>query len=387
MADDLRILFLADTHLGFDLPVRPRVSRRRRGHDFLANYAAALAPARRGEVDLVVHGGDVFDMPGVAASVAYQALEPLRRVAAAGVPVVIVPGNHERSRLPHDRLVAHPRVHVFDRPRTFVLEVRGRRLALAGFPYERRGVRALFPQLMAETGWHPGQADVSLLCMHQCVAGATVGPADFTFRGAADVVRCRDIPPGLAAVLSGHIHRHQVLTTDLSGRPLSAPVLYPGSIERTALAEMGEPKGFLVLRLPSGDAGAQVAWEFRRLPARPMLVRELVAARGDPAWLEGAVRAIVGEVPEDAVLTIRISGELTAAQLRVLSAAHLRTFVPASMQVDVRVPGWWGARSRDEAGRGRVRKTLTTESPESTEVAQSRSTQASRTPELLQLGL
>jgi len=45
MPSDIRILLLADSHLGFDLPVRPRVVRRRRGHDFLANYAAALKPA------------------------------------------------------------------------------------------------------------------------------------------------------------------------------------------------------------------------------------------------------------------------------------------------------------------------------------------------------
>ena len=53
----IRVLLLADTHLGFDQPVRPRVERRRRGPDFFANTRLALAPALRGEVDLVVHLG------------------------------------------------------------------------------------------------------------------------------------------------------------------------------------------------------------------------------------------------------------------------------------------------------------------------------------------
>ncbi len=342
MTSDVRILFLADSHLGFDLPARPRVRRRRRGHDFLANYAAALEPARAGEVDVVVHGGDVFDEPGVAASVAYQALEPLRRVADAGVPVFIVPGNHERSRLPHDRFAWHRRVHVFDRPRTFEVEVRGTRLALAGFPYERRGVRMHFPELLERTGWQREDAAVSVLCMHQCVEGATVGPADFTFRNAADVVRARDIPPGFAAVLSGHIHRHQVLTTDLSHRPLAAPVLYPGSIERTSLAEMGEPKGFMVVHL-RGAAEGGATWEFRCLPARPMMVKELVADGAGPERLEQALRATVAAVPADAVLTIRVAGDLTEAHLRILSAAHLRTFTPETMNVAIRSD--WPVRS------------------------------------------
>ncbi len=356
MSSEIRVLLLADSHLGFDLPTRERVKRRRRGHDFLANHAAALEPARRGEADLVVHGGDVFDLPGVAPSVAYQAYHPLVRVAEAGVPVFVVPGNHERSSLPHRHLLSHPNVHVFDRPRTFVAEVRGTRIALAGFPYERRGVRALFPRLLDETGWQSDAADLSLLCLHQCVEGATVGPADFTFRNGDDVVRGRDLPAGFAAVLSGHIHRHQVLTTDLAGRPLATPVLYPGSIERTALAEIGEPKGFILLRLqapgqpeapglpgieaaPSGRgklAGSDVVWEFRPLPARPMILRELAPNGGGPAELDRAVRAIIAAAPADAVLTIRLARSPDAAEARVLSAPHLRTYVPQTMNVAIR---------------------------------------------------
>jgi len=352
MADSIRVLFLADTHLGFDLPVRPRVPRRRRGHDFLANYATALAPALAGEVDLVVHGGDIFDAPQVHASVGYQALEPLRRVANAGVPVFVVPGNHERSAIPHEHFLAHPLVHVFDRPRTFTLHVRGATLALAGFPYERRGVRALFPELISASGWRAGTATQSLLCVHHCVEGARVGPADFTFRYAPDVIRGADIPAGFAAVLSGHIHRHQVLTRDLAGRPLAAPVLYPGSIERTALAEMGERKGYMLLQLPAtaGEAGPAATWEFRELPARPMLVRELPAAGCSGAELERALRDIVASVPTDAVLAIRVGGPLAAEQLRVLSAPNLRTFVPDSMNIDIQAE-WPGRMERFKKAR------------------------------------
>ena len=53
-----RILLLADTHLGFDAPLRPRVERRRRGDDFFRNTRLALEPALRGEVDLVLTGAD-----------------------------------------------------------------------------------------------------------------------------------------------------------------------------------------------------------------------------------------------------------------------------------------------------------------------------------------
>lgn len=345
MPDDVRILLLADTHLGFDLPARPRVERRRRGHDFLANYATALKPALDGEVDVVVHGGDVFDRSRVLPSLAYQAFAPLCRVADRGIPVFIVPGNHERARLPHLRFASHPGIHVFDKPRTFVMQVRGTDVVVAGFPYEREA-RARFPEVLRETGWSATGAAVRLLCMHQCVEGATVGPVDYTFTTAADVVRHRDVPAAFAAVFSGHIHRQQVLTRDLARRPLATPVLYPGSIERTAFAEANEPKGYLVVRVgapPGGKpaasvGGARVAWEFRKLPARPMVRGEIEPAGLSAGDLAGAVRALIEGAPSDAVLSIRLTSALTDSQWPAVAAARLRELAPATMNVEVSIP-------------------------------------------------
>jgi exonuclease SbcD len=337
MPDDVRVLLLADSHLGFDLPVRPRIERRRRGHDFLANYGSALQPALAGEVDIVVHAGDVFDRSKVVPTLAYQAFEPLRRVADCGVPVFVVPGNHERSSLPHRRFASHPGVHVFDVPRTYVTRVRGTTIALAGFPYER-DVRTRFVEILQQTGWSQAPAEVRLLCMHQCVEGATVGPADYTFTSAADVVRLRDVPSSFAAVFSGHIHRHQVITTDLSRRPLETPVLYPGSIERTAFAEMGEAKGFLVVRAGDREGKPRVEWEFRELPARPMIRKEILVDGSSESALATTVHEIIAAAPRDAVLSIRVAGALTDAQWRVVSAASLRAVAPRTMNVEI-TPG------------------------------------------------
>ena len=42
----------------------------------------------------------------------------LGEVADAGIPVFLVPGNHERSRIPFDWLARHPGVHVFKKAET-----------------------------------------------------------------------------------------------------------------------------------------------------------------------------------------------------------------------------------------------------------------------------
>ena len=92
-----RILLLADTHIGFEYPLRRRVRRRRRGDDLIANFTAALEPALRREVDVVVHCGDLFHRSRPSAALVDLAITPLVRVAEAGVPVFVVPGNHENG--------------------------------------------------------------------------------------------------------------------------------------------------------------------------------------------------------------------------------------------------------------------------------------------------
>ena len=178
-----RVLLVADTHIGFDLPARPRVKRRHRGHDFLVNFERALEPAIHGEADVVVHGGDLFFRSKVGPGLVEQAMQPLIKVARSGIPVFIVPGNHERSRIPLHLWATHPNIQIFDEPRTFICPVAGHRLALCGFPFVS-DVRERFSGQVTATGWH-GDADASLLCVHQAVEGARVGPVDFTFRHAA----------------------------------------------------------------------------------------------------------------------------------------------------------------------------------------------------------
>jgi DNA repair exonuclease SbcCD nuclease subunit len=88
--------------------------------------------------------------------------------------------------------------------------------------------------------------------LHQSVEGAQVGPVNFTFRNGPDVIPRRAIPRRFAAVLAGHIHRHQVLDA-------GAPVFYPGATERTSYAEAGETKGCVTLTV---DRTGVRGWEF-----------------------------------------------------------------------------------------------------------------------------
>jgi len=234
-------------------------------------------------------------------------------------------------------LALHEGIHIFDRPRTFVIEANQSKLAFAGFPYCREGVRSEFRGLLDATGWDEHSADMKLLCVHHCFEGATVGAHNFTFRQGKDVIRMCDVPKQFDAVLTGHVHRAQVLREDLRGRPVDAPVIYPGSIERTAFAERDEEKGFYLLALHRNPTTAAVVvdTEFQKLPARPMVVEEISVDRISGAELSGRLATLLGRLPPHAVVQIRIRGTAQVDARQVLSAAYMRTLAPATMNVEL----------------------------------------------------
>ncbi len=324
----VRVVFFSDTHLGFDYPLRGRSTRRRRGRDFFDNYQRVLDYCVDTKPDLVIHGGDFFFRSRVPASIVDMAYGRLVRFADHGIPILIVPGNHERSVLPPSLFLNHPFIHVFDRPRTFRLDVGGIRLGVSGFPNERNDIRRRFTHLVEQTRWRETRADLRLLCVHQSVEGATVGPGNFTFRQGADVICRRDLPNEFHGVLSGHIHRHQILT---GAHP---PVIYPGSIERTSFAEMCEIKGFLELHVRSTDRGVGVETVFHRLPARAMadiVLHEWLV----PSTLDAYLQAEVSALDDDAIVRLKCAGIASRAIVRLLSREHLERIFPDTMNVQL----------------------------------------------------
>ncbi len=340
--NSIRLLFLADTHLGFDAAIRPRVQRRRRGDDFYQNYLTALQPAFARKVDLVLHGGDMFFRSRVHPLVVQAAFAPLLRIADLGIPVFIIPGNHERSNIPRSLLENHPNIFIFEKPHTHVMTLHGFRLAISGFANIRENPRFFFKQRLQETGWRNHEADLRLLGMHQTVEGAQVGVQNYTFRSGEQVIRGCDIPADFNAVLSGHIHRYQVLIRDLSGRLLDAPVFYPGSTERTSFAERKEEKGYLLLTVHP-TLGKRIEHQFVVLQTRPM-IDLMVEIRG--ATLEQIREKLqrqIAALDENAIVRVHTHDTDADRVLSMLNDRWLRSVAPKSVNI-----GWAFRRRREQ---------------------------------------
>jgi len=293
-------------------------------------------PALNREVDLLVHGGDIFFRSKLSPAVIESGLKPLVEVAQRGIPVYLVPGNHERSRIPGHLWTAHPNIHIFRQPETFIWEDAGISLALAGFPFQRK-IRSNFRQLVRETGIYESEVDIRLLCLHQAIEGASVGPADYTFRDGEDVIRGTDIPHGFEAVLAGHIHRGQVIRRDLAGRRLSAPVIYPGSIERTSFAERFEEKHYVKLsfNFVIGHTPPELTIEYITLPTRPMVTIKIDGSGLTFRQLTTTIRDCLSHLEPDAVVRLNLEGTLTAESKAGLSAGFLRRLAPPTMNISL----------------------------------------------------
>lgn len=317
----IRIVFVTDTHLGFDLPVRPRVKKERRGEDFFRNFQSVLEHAVSAKADLVIHGGDLFFRSKVPPAIVDRAYRMIGNFLDYGIPLIIIPGNHDRSTLPQSLFLVREGLHIAYEPKAFSFVFDTHTLQLDCIPFHKGKIRNDFPEI---TGNFPDKGNsFRILCLHEAIEGATVGPADFTFRDGDNVVKINDIPSSYDCILVGHIHRSQVLFTEQG-----IPVIHAGSIERTSMAEKDEQKGFVELVLSIHNP---LCYRFIPLPARPMKDLVIPETCWDINSLSAYLKEELKKMPQHSV--VRIKPGKGSAEL--LTAQFLRDITPPGMILNI----------------------------------------------------
>ena len=245
----MRILHLTDTHLGARQSFVGAPGGGRRADDRQAALERALAPVEAGEVELVIHSGDVFDRSHPPARAVAQALATLS-AAARQVPVVLLRGNHDRWGLTRSLPTGRVGLHIVDEASQ--LDLLGLRLALAPF---RRHAESWAAD--AARAWGGG---ADLLVCHQAFDGAQVPGLTFRVGAQRETVGEAHLPRGVGHVLCGHIHPRQAI------RVGGALVVHPGALTPTSFVEAGQPKGMVRWEL-----GRRIQWRFEEVQTRPLL--------------------------------------------------------------------------------------------------------------------
>jgi len=236
----IRFLHLSDSHLGESMSLYRTPPNNWRGECFIKSYYKALEPALKGEVDFVLHSGDLFDKRHINLDIIGRAMIPLRKIAGMNIPIFIVPGNHEREHIPGGLLLAGDNIHIFSKPLKYEFVVRDERVVVVGFPFIRYGARKNFKKNIAKSGWKKKEDVINILLCHQTFEGAKVGTKNFTFRNGENVIASSDVPQGFDYVACGHIHKQQIL------KARGTIICYAGSTERVSFQEMNETKGYYI---------------------------------------------------------------------------------------------------------------------------------------------
>ncbi len=325
----MKFIHTADTHLGFEVTKiaqpDPR-GRQNRADAIFKNFETIVETAIEMEADLFIHSGDLFNKYYISREILDDLTRPFMHLVNAGIPVLLIPGNHERSEFPFDLFHGNKNVFVFDGPKSLSLTLNGYSVGIAGFPFIREDSRRTFLKALEETEYSGLRSDFNILVTHQAFDEATVGPVDFIFRkGRPDTVSRQTVPLDFEYIAAGHIHRYQILSHPL--KP-ALNFVYPGSTQRISFAEMNEEKGFVMGEVLND----RIETRFMPLPVYDMEIVDIEAAGRSEKDLEEAIKGQFWRFHEDLVIRFNLTGGTRLSDYPDLDFQGLRAKMPPILE-------------------------------------------------------
>ena len=325
----MKFVHTADTHLGFEITRTVRSDpegRLNRADAVFRNFERVAQHALEIGADLFIHSGDLFNKHYIPREMLDVLIRPILGLAAAGVRVLLIPGNHERSEFPFDLFHGHRTIFVFDHPKSICLQLGGYSVGIAGFPFIREDSRRTFLDALRQTEYEGMKSDLNMLLAHQAFDQAVVGPGEYVFReGRRDTVSRRAVPVDFAYVAAGHIHRHQVLPHPL--KP-GLNFVYPGSTQRVSFAEMDEEKGFIEGELLNG----KIETRFISLPVYEMEIVQVEAAGRTSKECEDEIVSQFWRFEADRVIRFDLTGGGKPSDYPDVDFGRIRRIMPPVLE-------------------------------------------------------
>ncbi len=341
----MKILHTADIHLGSNAygRVDPETGMNTRLLDFKRSFDAMVARAVEEDVDVFLFAGDAYRTADPTPTQQRTFAECLRPLAKAGIPIVMLVGNHDHpvsfgkaSAIDIFAYVAGD-VHLFRKPDVAVIPTKSGPLQLVALPWPIRSMllskeehRKKSPQELREfieqryvtfIEQAAERLDPSLpavLAAHLTVQGAEMAGSERTSLIAHEptfTVGQLAVPP-IDYVALGHIHRHQ--DRNAGHTP---PVVYCGSIEYISFKEADDTKGFVLVDIEAGNGRKETRYTFVPTPARPFVAIS-VDARGTVDPNEAILQAVARHDVADAIVRVRY--HIDEAQAPQVDARRIR---------------------------------------------------------------
>jgi len=283
----MRLIHFSDTHLGFaeSSKVDPSTGVNTREQDVYRSFNAVVDAAIKIKPDIVIHAGDLFHSARPSNRAIVTALVGFQRLTVAGIPLILVAGNHSMPRL----AASGP---IFDAFRVLsgVYSAHGCKYEV--FLIGDAAIHCL-PHMPTDQGLQTAIESVrprkdkkfNILVMHAAVRGTDdSSPATLAGLGEFDYVAL------------GHYHRHI---------QVNSRAWYSGSTERLHVNEAGYPKGFLEVDLARGKQ------KFHPLAPRDIAVLPVLKCHNKAATdIISHLRKMLSgqELPSESIVVVRLEG-------------------------------------------------------------------------------
>ena len=319
----MKIAHLADTHLGYrQLTRTDDAGRNVREQDVYRAFEEAITRIIELRPDAVIHAGDLFDSYHPSSRALGVALDALRRLKRARIPVVVIAGNHSTPRYASvghifEVLARFGGVHaVWREPETIELGD----LAVHAVPHHAD------PQILEQSirAAEPVQGRANVLVLHAGLDGlARVGAGEAgsvsISGGTLEAVASFDY------IALGHLHARE-------GVRINA--CYAGSLERLSFADQESRKGFVEidLSLPLSDPGRV---RFHDTTPRPMATVGPIDGSLEGDLAERIVAASAAIELDGAIIRCALTG-VDQDSYRALDLPRLRAHFAPCLHFELR---------------------------------------------------
>ncbi len=342
-------MHFADVHFGIETygKIDPETGLNTRLIDFRQSLNFAIDKALDAGVHLAVFAGDAYKTRDPNQTHQREFASCVRRLTEAGIPVVMVTGNHDlpnaRSRansIEIYRILGVENVHILTKPEIRTIQTETGPVQVAGMPYllrsamlsreESRGksIQETTDLMVEKYGQYidylarqlePGIP--SILLGHFWIKNAKVSSqGGYLNVSEPEILVSTVANPAFDYVAMGHIHKFQ----DLNKRG-APPVVYSGSTDRIDFSERSEDKGFVLVELAKGSA----AYEFVSVPARRFVEIDVDADVDDPT--AKILAAIAESEIVDAVVKVRY--RISREKLPLVRESEIKDALSSSFMV------------------------------------------------------
>ncbi len=268
----MKIIHMSDTHIGCSTYGRAR------REDFFKAFEKAVSLSIDAKPDVVIHTGDLFDVPNPDVESMSFVVDQLKRFKDRGIKFISVSGNHDRiqraaAKTPQDFLQSLGLLKALSRPEKF--EIDG--VLFAGFPYVSKffskSLKERFFPLFQESA---SSYELSVLMLHQGLSPY------LSFEGSYEFF-ASELPSGFKYYAAGHVHRF--IKDGLFGGVLS----YAGVTEYRTVDDAVSERGINVVELKKGSLNlARI-----NIPG----LRRFIRLSADEESMKGTLERLLDEVP------------------------------------------------------------------------------------------